>query len=178
MANSLAQTLAFSEAENSFESFLSYHPENMCNMGNVFVTFKDGDIYTHDDAGNYNRFYGIDYPSYIKAVFNQNGTMKKSFVAVTEGGSTVWEIPEIKTQVMSYGSTPQESKLFTDDFEDVEGQFDAAFWNDINSDGGLADGATLKGKWLTGKFMVSNAGNLVILNYIELKSINSPLNSR
>lgn len=178
MANSLAQTLSFAESGNSFESPLSFHPENMCFVGNTFVTFSGGEIYTHDDNVHYNRFYGIDYPSFIKVVFNQNPTIKKSFVAVTEEASTIWACPEIETQIKSYGNVPQQSSLVEESFEDEEGQYNAALRMDSNSIGGIINGDDLKGKYCIIKFYVGNATNLVILTYAQLKSIESALNSK
>lgn len=172
-----AQTLSFSESTNTFDSFLSYHAENMCYIGNLLVTFDGGDMYTHD-SDTYNQFYGVDYPSYIKVVFNQNPTFKKSFVALTEGGNTVFACPEIQTQVMSYGTTPQQSNLVEEDFDDEEGEFIAALLGDSNSQDGLINGDSLKGKYIIIKFYKTSASELVVLDYAQIKTIDSALNVR
>lgn len=172
-----AQTLSFAERTNTFDSFLSFHAENMCYVGNLLVTFDGGDIYTHD-SDTYNQFYGIDYPSYLQAVFNQNPTFKKSFVALTEGSNTVFACPEIQTQVMSYGTTPQQSALIEEDFDNEEGEFITDFLCDINSQQGLINGDSLKGKFIVIKFYKTSASELVVLDYAQIKTIDSALNVR
>lgn len=181
MADSPAQTLAFAEGQNfkegkgNFPSFLSYHPEMMCTLGTDIVSASGGDLYTHD-SNIYNQFYGVDYPSTITVVFNQNAVIKKSFVALTQGSNVIWECPEIETQVMSYGSTPQQSNLVAEDFEDEEGQFNAALLMDSNSVDGIINGDSLKGKWIKVKFSVTDASSLIIFDYVELHSLESALN--
>lgn len=170
-----AYTMSFSEQSNSFESPLSYHPEMMCTLGTALITFKNGVLYTHD-SDTYNQFYGVDYPSFIKVVFNQNPTIKKTFVALTEGANRVWPCPEITTQTMSYGSTPQSSNLISEDFDNEEGQWIAAFLRDTNSLSGLNNGDELIGKYIIIKFSITNASELAILSYISVKSLVSALN--
>lgn len=172
-----AYTLAFNEDTNTFESPLSYHPEMMVTLGNLLITFKNGSLYTHDSP-TYNRFYGVDYPSYITAVFNLNAVVKKSFVALTEGANTIWECPEISTQVMSYGLLPQESNLIAGDFDNEEGEYIAPFRQDTNSIGGLINGDDLHGKYIIVKFMINSASSLVVLNYASVKSLESALTSK
>lgn len=183
MADSPAQTIVFAEGEiftegkSNFPTFLSWHPEYMCTLGTDIVSASGGDLYTHDSP-IYNRFYGVDYPSTITPVFNQAATIKKSFVALTEGANVIWECPEIETQVMSYGTTPQQSNLVESDFEDEEGQFNAALLMDSNSIGGVNNGDDLKGKWISIKFSREDASDLVIFDYVELHSLESALNVR
>src|SRR5690349_17780585 len=44
-----AYTMVFDEANNAFEGERSYQPENWTCLGVLLVSFKDGDLYTHDD---------------------------------------------------------------------------------------------------------------------------------
>lgn len=170
-----AQTIVFAEDSNTFESFLSYHPEMMCTLGGLLITFDDGDLYTHDNP-IYNIFYDVNYPSYIEFVFNQNPVIGKRFLSLDERGSVVWECPEIETSLISFGTTPQSSNLITGDFELVEGKFCANFNQDENSIGGLVNGDDLRGFWIKIKFNVDNAQSLITLNQILLNYIQSPLN--
>jgi len=175
-ADSQAQTLSFSEGSNSFESFLSYHSEMMCTLGNTLITFKDGELYTHDSE-IYNRFYGVDYPSYIVFVFNQNPAESKSFLSVDERANVIWSCPDIETSLMSFGTTPQQSNLVEADFELVEGKWQASFLQDQNSIAGLIEGDDLKGVWIKIKFQVDSASSFITLNEILLRYIDSPLNT-
>jgi len=169
-----AQTLSFSEEENSFESYLSYFPEMMCNLGTLLITFKNGNLYTHDNTV-YNRFYDVDYESYWKPVFNENPLQKKTFLSITEAADVIWDCPEIISQVNSYGVVPQTTNLVEAEIKPLEGQYHSSIKRDSNSRGGKVNGAIMKGNWLTVKFRVQNASTLRTLNIVSLKYINSPL---
>lgn len=170
-----AQTLSFSEEENSFDSFLSYHPEAMCTLGILLCSAKNGDFYTHDNPV-YNHFYGVDYESTWTPVFNENGLEKKTFLAITQAANTVWDCPEITSQLNTYGTTSQLTTLVAQEFKLLEGQFHAAIKRDMNSAGGKINGSIIKGNWLAVKFRVQNASSLINMNIVSLKYIDSPLN--
>lgn len=173
-----AATWAFDENNNVFESRLPYQPEMMVTLGKLLITFKNGQLYTHDSVV-YNRFYGIDYPSYIKVAFNQNSAAEvKSFLSLEEKATGIWECPEITTSVKSYGTTPQQSNLIVSDFDEEEGRYIANFKQDVNSIGGLINGDDLKGSWIIIKFQATNAQSLITLNNIILRYLDSPLTNR
>jgi hypothetical protein len=171
-----AQTIIFDEEANNFDGFVSYHPEMMITLGVLLISFKNGHLYTHDNT-TYNNFYGVQYDSYIKPVFNDNTLVKKSYQAITEVSNRVWDCPEIKTSLVDYGST-QQSNLVADDFEDLEGQYHACFLRDENSVGGVMDGNPLKGGYISIKFRVQNASELSVLNTVSVKYILSHLNNK
>ena len=173
--DSPAQTIWFSEREHSFESFLSFIPEMMCNVGDLLVCFKDGQLYTHDNP-IYNRFFGVDYPSYVTFVFNQNPAQVKRFLALDERSNVIFNCPEIETSQISFGDTPQQSNIIEADFELVEGKWCAKFNQDENSIGGLIDGDSLIGFWIKIKFQVDSAQTFVNLSQVLLRYIDSPLN--
>jgi hypothetical protein len=172
-----AYTIMFDEGDNVFDTFLSYHPEMMTTLGIVLVTFKDGNLYTHDSA-DYNNFYGQQYDSSVTLVFNEAPLDKKTFLAIGEVASQIWDVPEIKTDINSYGTTKMTSNLVDSDFAQLEGSFEATILRDQNSIGGLIGGDTMKGKVLTATFRAKNPASLVSLNLLSLKYINSPLNNR
>ena len=172
-----AQTLLYDDNGNSFDTFLSYHPEMMTCLGVLFITFKDGELYTHD-AVDYNKFYGVDYDSSVTFVFNQNALDKKTFLSLAEIASQIWDVPSLGTDVNSYGTTKMTSNLVDSDFAELEGSFEAGILRDQNSIGGLIEGDTMKGKLMTAKFRAKVPNKLVSLNLVSLKYINSPLNNR
>ena len=175
-----SQTLIWDEERNGFETFSSLLPEMMVTLGTTFCSFKDGILWTHDDYDHYNNFFGVQYDSYITPVFNKMELDKKTFVAIEEIASQAWDCPEITTGSNSYGKVKQTSNLIVDDFEELEGNFNAAFLGATNSIGGLIDGDSLKGNLMSVKFraIIPDPPNnlLVSLELIKLKSINSPLN--
>lgn len=174
---SLAQTIVFSEDSNSFESFLSYQPEMMCTLGNLLVSFLDGDLYTHDSPV-YNNFYGVQYDSYITFSFNDFPLQRKTFLSVQEIANTIWDCPEIVTSLSTYGTTKQTSKLVTANFLPLEGGFNSSFMCDINSTGGWINGDVLKGFFINIQFHTSNTQGLINLAIASIYFINSPLNIR
>lgn len=171
---SQAQTISFDEENNYFESFLSYHPEMMCDIGTLLISFKDGQLYTHDGT-DYNTFYGTTYDSTITPVFNEKQLEKKTYLAISEVASDVWDCPEITTSLNSYGTTPQQSNLVDSDFETKEGVHHAGFLRDSNSIGGIINGDVLKGSHISIKFRKENPINLITLNVVSLEYIDSSL---
>lgn len=177
-----SQTLIFDEENKHFDSFWSLTPEMMCTLGITLCSFKDGVLWTHDNDGFYNNFFGVQYDSYITPIFNKSELQVKTFMSVEEYATDVWDCPEIVTASNSYGKTKQTSNLITSDFEELEGNFNAAFLGASNSIGGIIEGDSLKGNLcaITFRAIIPEPPNnlLVSLNMVNVKSINSPLNPK
>jgi hypothetical protein len=175
-----AQTLIFDEEGNKFETFASYFPEMMTTLGTTLISFKDGVLWTHDDDGFYNNFYGVQYDSYITPVFNKQEIDVKTFMSIKQVASQAWSCPEIITASNSYGKVKQTSNLIVSDFEELEGNYNAAFLGATNSIGGLIDGDSLKGNLcsIQLKATIPPPPNnlLVTLEITTVMSKNSPLN--
>jgi len=175
-----AYTLSFLESRDSkqgFESYLSFHPENMGDVNNLFITFLNGELWKHNNTVHCN-FYANQYPASIETVFNDQPLDKKTYLAVMQTSSTVWYCPSIKSQVNSYGSTSQESSLSTARFTLLEGQYNSAILRDANSTGGIINGDTMKGNYLFVQFKIDDASSFYYINTVSLNYINSPLNVR
>lgn len=173
-----AHTLMFDEEMNSFSTFLSYHPEMMTCLNTLLITFKDGELYTHDSSV-YNNFYDVQYGSSITTLFNDNPLDKKTFLSVAQVASSIWECPTIQTDLVSeYSSQKMESNLISSDFAYLEGTYEAPILRDANSPGGVYSGDAMKGKYILMEFNNSQASSLIKLNSLSLKYINSPLNNR
>jgi hypothetical protein len=172
-----AGTIVFDEESNNFDSFISLQPEMMTTLGTLLISFKNGGLWTHD-SDVFNNFFGVQYESSVTPVFNNGTASVKSFMAIEEKSNTVWECPEIETSLMSYGTTPQQSSLIEEDFNEVEGKFISNFNKDSNSIGGIEGGDQLKGDWMKIKMSKSSASNFVSLNIVSVRIIDSPLNNR
>jgi len=171
-------TISFDEVANAFESFYSYYPEFMGDLNTKLFSFKDGEIWAHDNNSTYCNFYGVQGNAFITTVFNTNSLDKKTWISIMETGNTTWACPVIYTQMDSYGTTKQESELLDADFQTLESEYHASFLRDINSQGGLLEGNSLKGGYIVIKFEKTNANSFVYLNSATTKYINSPLNNR
>lgn len=173
-------TLTFLETRNEsegFESPVAYHPENMGCLDNLIVMYKDGAIWTLDNPIT-NNFFGVQYDSYIDVIFNDLMTAKKTWEAVMQTGNVLWDCPQITTSLISFGTTPQQSVLITEDFALLEGEWNAAFLRDQNSQGGIINGDTLKGLYIIIRFRAKDASSFVFLNSASVKFIDSALNSK
>jgi hypothetical protein len=169
-------TISFDENANAFEAFYSYFPEFMGEVNTTLFTFKNGKIWKHGTIP-YCNFYGVQYNASITSVFNANSLDKKTWISIMETGSNIWSCPVIYTQ-MDSGNTKQESELLETDFYTLESEYQASFFKDSNSPGGLIEGDSLKGGYIVIKFEKLSANSFVYLNSATAKYINSPLNNR
>ncbi len=173
-------TLCFNEtrdASEGFESFYTFYPEMMCFLDNLMVTFKNGQMWKHQPY-TYLNFYGENFDASITSVFLTPALEKKTFLAIMQEASQVWDCPEISTSVDSYPGTKQSSYLIVQQFVTLEGAYQAALLRDTNSIKGLYNGDSLKGVYMIAKFRLQNTPTFQYLNVVSLKFIESQLNTR
>lgn len=179
-----ALTICFSETDNNFESFYSYHPEMMGCVGTKLFTFQNGGAWQHNNDSTYCNFYGVQYGASITTVFGQAVNNRKTFISLKITSNDTWNCPLIYTQMQSYGSHTlggfqrQESSLLSTDFDNLESEYEASFLNDIWSPGGLINGSSLKGGFMVIKMEYDTADSFVFLNSATVKYIDSALNAR
>jgi hypothetical protein len=173
MENLLSQTMSFDESRNAFASKFNFSPDCIVCAENTLYSWSNGRMYIHDNTSAYNTFYGQYFDSTITRVFNHALIQKKSWMSLTEVSNSIWDCPVIYTNYLSYGTTPQQSNLITQDFADIESTYSASFLGDQNSIGGLY-GDVLKGNLIVIKFRAPNATTLKTLTAINLYYIDSP----
>lgn len=83
-------TLTYSEMVEGWVSFYSFIPDWMIGMNNYFYTFKGGNLYRHNTNATRNNFYGVQYNSMVKSVFNDVPLENKLFKTVDIQGDDVW----------------------------------------------------------------------------------------
>jgi len=169
---------SFNEMRNGFCcDELSYQPDWAVSVNGITYSWYQGQLYKHDVNGNnYCTFYGVPNDAEITVVFNPNPGQKKSWNSIAEVASTVWDCPEIQTDVNSYGTTKQQTNLVAAEFTVLEGLPTSAVKRDINSRGGKVNGDFMKGQYLAVKFRVQNATNFLTLNELLVRYTDSPLN--
>ena len=86
------QTLTYSMGANGWTSFHSYIPEWMIGMNSAFYTFKNGNIYQHHTNAIRNRYYDVNYPSTVTAVFNDSPIDAKMFKTIELEGTDAWDV--------------------------------------------------------------------------------------
>ena len=79
-------TVSYNERTQGWTSFKSYIPESGCSLNNNYYTFKNGEIYVHNNATR-NNFYGTQYQSSIKVLLNDMPETIKGFKTVNYEGT-------------------------------------------------------------------------------------------
>jgi len=80
------QTISFDERVDGWTSFKSFIPEAGFSLNNIYYTYKNGDLYSHDSATR-NTFYDTASPSSVKFIFNDFPESVKSFKTLNYEGS-------------------------------------------------------------------------------------------
>ena len=87
------ETVGFNILTSSWTSFYSYIPENMLHLKGDFYSIKEGSIHLHSgSAGNYNTFYGVNYPSRLSFVVNDEPSTIKEIKSLCLEGNTPWDV--------------------------------------------------------------------------------------
>jgi len=85
------ETISYKEEVGGWPSRKSYIPENGISLNNVYYTFKNGEMYSHDNQVR-NNFYGIQYNSSLKLIFNDAPDVVKGFLTLSyEGTTPYWQ---------------------------------------------------------------------------------------
>ena len=88
-------TVSYSESVKGWPSFKSFIKESGVSMDNEYYTFKNGDMYLHHPDQKdvlRNNFYGTQYNSTIKVLFNDDPGSVKLFKTVNYEGSQAKEL--------------------------------------------------------------------------------------
>lgn len=170
---------SFNEIRNGYCSFYSYkEAEWLLSAEDILCSFKDGDMWLHNNENQRCNFFGTQYSASITLVFNINLLEKKTWQSVSELASAIWACPLIYTNVKSYGTQRQESELGEFLFTPLEDMFEAAFRRDINSRGGLYNGDVIKGNYIVIMFEKDNASDLITLSEVVVMAKDSPLTNK
>ncbi len=170
---------SFNELRNGFcNDEYSFVPEWALSANNTMFSFKEGRLYRHDSAATYCNFYGTQYGCSITLVFNPNVMQKKGWQSLSELASKVWPVTAAYTNAYSYGTTRQATTIVEQEFEYQEGNYAASIKRDANSQGGKWNGDWMKGEWLAAKFEITNANELVTLQEVICRYIDSAINIR
>ena len=79
-------TVSFKEDTNAWTSRKSFLQEEGVSLNNTYYTFKDGQLWSHDNQTR-NNFYGTQYNSSIKFIFNDAPGSVKQFKTLNYEGS-------------------------------------------------------------------------------------------
>ena len=123
-------TWVFSDSDKGFLTRATFNPEDMVRLNNEFISFKNGDVYLHNN-GEYNTFYGVQSPSKFSFNFSQEPSTRKLFRNISIEGTDSWNI-DLKTDL-------QEGFINKVDFKKKEG----VWYGYVRGEEGEVDLATL-----------------------------------
>ncbi len=151
-------TIAFSEKKNKWTDFRTFNPDFAMSLFTNFYSFKNGVLYIHrPNSPVRNNFYGNDYQTIVKVVFNDQEMQTKTYQSISIQSNQLM----ITTEDGIETSLGQVSELIADDFlqatlndgvdlvevYDNEGVYSARFMRDKNVD--IINGDALKGNYIT-----------------------------
>ena len=113
------KTLTYNGSGRSpgWPSFYSFFPEYMKGMNGFFYSFKGGNLYRHNTNNTRNNYYGIQYLSTIKSVFNPQPTLAiKLFKTMSYESDDKWSVTNLNTDLSS-------GSMLATYFEQKEGEW-------------------------------------------------------
>ena len=95
------KTASFKEDVRGWPTLKSFIPESGLSLNNTYYTFKNGELYSHDNASR-NTFYGAAVEeSSVTFLFNDAPSSVKRYQAVSYEGDSGWTMPSIETNKQS-----------------------------------------------------------------------------
>ena len=85
------ETISYTPAGQGWSSFHSFLPDWMIGMNSTMYTWKNGNLYKHDDNAVRNNYYGTDYPSTITPIINHEPTVQKIFKTICLESNSPWQ---------------------------------------------------------------------------------------
>ena len=110
-------TWVYSDLDDGWLGRLTFNPEDMCRVNSKFFSFKNGEIYEHNQPNGRNTFYGEEFLSKFVFNFSQNPSERKIYKNLEIEGTDPWQI-ELKTDLES-------GFINSNDFQKQEGVFRA-----------------------------------------------------
>ena len=94
-------TLGFTEEANGWASFYSFKPSQMISLKNKFYTLNSGKLWEHyNNAANTRcNFYGVQYTSAIRFVFNEAPSNVKIFKTMNYEGANGWQVTSFRSDL-------------------------------------------------------------------------------
>jgi hypothetical protein len=94
------ETVSYKQGLEGWPTRKSFVPEAGISLNNKYYTFKDGVMWSHDNQTR-NNFYGVQYKSSVKFIFNADPSSIKNFKALSYEGDSGWVTPTIETDQQS-----------------------------------------------------------------------------
>lgn len=172
----------FNSNNKGFVGFYNFHPEFALGVEDKIFSFKNGSLYCHDKEDAPANFYGTQYDTSIKLIFNNAIDLKKTFDAVSYQANNIWVSDLDEDILTSYINQQtgfrQVSELKSVDYIIEDGVYYAALLRDkksgLDADIALLEGDYLQGNWLSIIFRYRGSD----FSYIYLPSLSWQINQR
>jgi hypothetical protein len=176
--SSAPQTIVFHELSNRWKSFRSYIPEWYGSLGNTFVAFEDGQLWTQNTNPIYNNFFGVQYPMILDCYGNDNAGAEKVYQSLFLHANKLFTCPNTG-DIVTLGNVNypngMSSRLKEGYWKAVEGGFYAPFLRDINDPKypddlqSLLNGRELRGRSIKVQ-LTSEGSEYTTLSLIAIKA--------
>lgn len=169
----------FSENDRRWKGCHSYTPELFAKLGNLFIGFKNGGVFIHEQGEGYSTFYGVKYDVKIEPVFNPSPIMLKSWQTLAVVSTETWMAERILSEYRGQ-KTIQQSNIPLTEFQDKEDTYWAAVLNDentVNVTTPLIEGNKMRSKAI--QVLLTLDPEVVtrsLLHYVSAGYIDSPKN--
>lgn len=148
-----SSTVIFHEPSNRWKSFMNYTPEWYESLGEITVSFKDGELWKHyADPNNRNTYYGVHYPQKVAVIVNAGYNTRKVFNNIKIDSNVSWD-SNITTPPNATYPSGMKSRLRKEKLQNMEGGgFYGSFMKDMNTPGfsnptlALVNGRELRGE--------------------------------
>jgi hypothetical protein len=112
------KTLSFDDSVNGFPSFFDYAPDHGDSIKNEYYTIKDGSMWLHySPTALRSNFYGTQYKSSIKFIFNPKVSMSKVFKTINYEGGNGWEVNSFISDITGINSVGVPEGALNDEWE-------------------------------------------------------------
>jgi len=133
LTNDEKRTISFSEGKKGFNCFQPFIPENYGMVGNLLVSFKNGNLWLHDsDEVVCDNFYGNQYTSKIQPVCNHISNAMKIPFNIELQADYLWYSPLIEVPSSSQYPLGMKSRLKAGAWGNPESRWRADFLRDMN----------------------------------------------
>lgn len=173
---------SFNEPRNAFGLFYNIFPDFALGFEDKVAYWKNGQLYINNNDAEQNKFFGTQFGSSIKLIFNDQVAIKKVMDAISYQSNKVWVSDQDGDILTSYINQQtelrQSSNLIEQDFSEEDGLQYAALLCDKNSGEdprlALVEGDVLQGNWISIVFRYRGSE----FSYLYLPSLIYQINQR
>lgn len=123
-------TLSFDDAKGGWPTFHSFNAEAYGRVGQMFMSFNDGEMYIHYEGDGYTNFYDEQFSPKITIAVNNAPALRKLFKHLRIMSNRKWYSPIITIPYNFNAQVGMESELPAGHVNPYEGQWHANFLRD------------------------------------------------